>query len=424
MLVLIHRSWSTILNSTARTHGSENSSRCNGDEPTPEQIFLALGAGNDDDGGTSTSTTYEKLKQSIISNGGIIQPVILNKRQDGTLICVEGNTRVALYQDFQKTKVKGNWTHISALVHDEMDEASVHAIRLQVHLVGPRPWDPYSKAKYLYELRTQEHLPRPIRDIFSVLPDVELELTRFLGFLQSADRVARACRYPSITQPPDEDADAEDYAVDIEDIANQQIVSLIKSEFAGHALADLVAEILRVEEYTTKVSPPGPDGGVDVLATGGTLGLGEDRICVQVKSGDGAANHDVVLRLIGSVSNTQAQTGLLVSIGSVNAAAQREFGRQLLQTAPVANARPAQRGWDACGLWGVHETESTSRSELDRLASPDRADQYLVAQEVPYLTWIRATQRHFRRPPAPIRAPGLCHPTCPNRAHYPVLSDL
>ncbi len=67
---------------------------------------------------------------------------------------------------------------------------------------------------------------------------------------------------------------------------------------------------------------------------------------------------------------------------------------------------------------------ATSRSELDRLASPDRADQYLVAQEVPYHTWIRATQRHFRRPPAPIRAPGLCHPTCPNRANYPVLSDL
>ena len=126
-------------------------------------------------------------------------------------------------------------------------------------------------------------------------------------------------------QSPDEGADAEDYAVDIEDIANQQIVSLIKSEFAGHALADLVAEILRVEGYTTSVSEPGPDQGVDILAAGGTLGLGEDRICVQVKSGDGAANHDVVLRLIGSVSNTQAQTGLLVSIGGVNAAAQKEL---------------------------------------------------------------------------------------------------
>lgn len=129
----------------------------------------------------------------------------------------------------------------------------------------------------------------------------------------------------AITAQPEDDVDADEFATDIEDIANQQIISLIKSEFAGHGLANLVAELLEVEGYTTKVSPPGADGGVDILAAGGTLGLGEDRICVQVKSGDGAANHDVVLRLIGSVSNTQAQTGLLVSIGGVNAVAQKEL---------------------------------------------------------------------------------------------------
>ena len=56
----------------------------------------------------------------------------------------------------------------------------------------------------------------------------------------------------------DDDTDAEDYQPDIEDIANQQIISLMKSEFAGHALADLVAEIMRVEGYTTKVWPPWP----------------------------------------------------------------------------------------------------------------------------------------------------------------------
>lgn len=122
-----------------------------------------------------------------------------------------------------------------------------------------------------------------------------------------------------------EENDSDDFATNIEDIANQQIISLIKSEFSGHALADLVAEIMRIEGYTTKVSPPGADGGVDILAAGGTLGLGEDRICVQVKSGDGAANHDVVLKLIGSVSNTQAQTGLLVSIGGVNSNVQKEL---------------------------------------------------------------------------------------------------
>ena len=124
-----------------------------GAHPTPEQIFLALGAGNDDDVEGSTSTTFEKLKQSILTNGGIIQPVILNQKKDGSLVCVEGNTRVALYKHFGQTGVKGAWTHIPALVHEEIDEASVHAIRLQIHLVGTRPWDPYSKAKYLYELR-------------------------------------------------------------------------------------------------------------------------------------------------------------------------------------------------------------------------------------------------------------------------------
>ena len=52
-----------------------------GDAPTPEQIFFALGAGGDDEGG-ATSTTFEKLKNSILTNGGVIQPVILNRRPD------------------------------------------------------------------------------------------------------------------------------------------------------------------------------------------------------------------------------------------------------------------------------------------------------------------------------------------------------
>lgn len=124
-------------------------------------------------------------------------------------------------------------------------------------------------------------------------------------------------------QPPDDEPNGEDYEVDIEEVANQQIFSLLKSQFAGHALADLVAEILEAEGYTTKVSPPGPDRGVDILAAGGTLGLGEDRICVQVKSSEGEANSDVVLKLLGSVDASRAQTGLLVSIGGVNKAARK-----------------------------------------------------------------------------------------------------
>ena len=118
------------------------------DAPTAEQIYLALGAAGDDE--SESSTSFEKLRNSILTNGGIIHPVILNRKPDGSLLCIEGNTRVALYRNFIDENVAGNWTRILALVHDQMDDNQADAIRLQVHLVGTRPWDPYSKAKYLH----------------------------------------------------------------------------------------------------------------------------------------------------------------------------------------------------------------------------------------------------------------------------------
>jgi hypothetical protein len=126
-------------------------------DPTPEQFFQALGSPSDDEG--DGSAKFEQLKNSILTNRGIIQPILVNRTADGRLVCVEGNTRVALYKHFIDEKAKGDWTQIPALVWDNMDSKQVDAIRLQVHLVGTRAWDPYSKAKYLHHLRTQELLP-------------------------------------------------------------------------------------------------------------------------------------------------------------------------------------------------------------------------------------------------------------------------
>ncbi len=126
------------------------------DEPTPEQFYLALGAAGDDDG--DHSANFDKLKNSIQTNGGIIQPIIVN-RKNGALICIEGNTRLALYKKFSDENVKGTWTHIPALVYENMEDFQINAIRLQVHLVGTRQWDPYSKAKYLYFLRHDRNMP-------------------------------------------------------------------------------------------------------------------------------------------------------------------------------------------------------------------------------------------------------------------------
>ncbi len=129
-----------------------------GTKPTPEQIHLALGAGIDDPEGQS-GPTFSKLKQSILTNGGVIQPVLINRLPTGQLVCIEGNTRVCLYQTFIEDEVKGNWDKIPAIVYEDLDEEDIDAIRLQAHLVGPRQWDPYSKAKYLSYLRIKAHLP-------------------------------------------------------------------------------------------------------------------------------------------------------------------------------------------------------------------------------------------------------------------------
>jgi hypothetical protein len=127
-------------------------------KPTPEQIQQALGAGVDDKEGQG-GTKFSTLKNSIQTNGGIIQPVLLNNLPDGRKLCIEGNTRVCIYKLFRDQKVKGTWDKIPAIVYTNLGEEEIDAIRLQAHLVGPRQWDPYSKAKYLTYLRAKENLP-------------------------------------------------------------------------------------------------------------------------------------------------------------------------------------------------------------------------------------------------------------------------
>lgn len=117
--------------------------------------------------------------------------------------------------------------------------------------------------------------------------------------------------------------EAEEAPTDIEDLANQQLIALIKAEFAGHALAQLVGQILEADGYSVRVSPPGPDNSRDILAADGALGFGEHRICVQVKSGDKPADNSVVLGLQGAMANAKAATGLLVSLSGVTLPAQK-----------------------------------------------------------------------------------------------------
>lgn len=121
-----------------------------GENITSETMALLLG---------STSEACASLRESIRENGGIIHPIVVNRHVDGSYVVVEGNTRLQIYKDFMKNGVPGAWTKIRAIVYEDLDNDHLHAIRLQAHLIGPREWDPYSKALYLHHLANVERMP-------------------------------------------------------------------------------------------------------------------------------------------------------------------------------------------------------------------------------------------------------------------------
>jgi restriction system protein len=105
---------------------------------------------------------------------------------------------------------------------------------------------------------------------------------------------------------------------DLQQLAEDQIERHIQSRFSGHALSRLVEAVLKAEGWVTRLSPPGADGGVDILAGRGSLGLDPPRLCVQVKSQTTAVDVTVYRTLQGSMQSYKADQGLLVAWGGFN----------------------------------------------------------------------------------------------------------
>lgn len=116
---------------------------------------------------------------------------------------------------------------------------------------------------------------------------------------------------PAASTEEEEDA----FSIDLEENALEEIADQIIRKSKGHEMAKIVAAILEAKGFTTYISPPGPDKGVDILASQGALGFGSPCICVQVKSGADPVDRPTLDQLIGTMSNHKAEYGLLVSWG-------------------------------------------------------------------------------------------------------------
>lgn len=136
----------------------------------------------------------------------------------------------------------------------------------------------------------------------------------------------------SATEAEDEEEeDAAVEAVDLEQQARDQITRHIIAKFQGHGMARLVRKLLEAQGYTVHQPPEGPDRGIDLLAAPGPLGFEEPRIVVQVKSQQAPLDRPTLDQLLGTMSNVQADRGLLVSWGGFKSSVRREEAQQFFR---------------------------------------------------------------------------------------------
>ena len=119
-------------------------------------------------------------------------------------------------------------------------------------------------------------------------------------------------------------SDSIDEVPDLAPLAHDQVMARIEARFKGHDMERLVNAVLQAEGWVTERSRLGPDGGVDILAGRGSLGLDAPWLCVQVKSQKTQADVTIYRALRGTMENFNAKQGLLVCWGGFNKVVVRE----------------------------------------------------------------------------------------------------
>jgi len=107
--------------------------------------------------GSNSFSSYNSLKDSIRSAKGISVPIIVFPKGD-RFVCIDGNTRLTVYNDLIDEKAPGDWNTINCLVLENPEQREIETIRVTAHLVGAREWPAYEKARYLHHLRNVQFL--------------------------------------------------------------------------------------------------------------------------------------------------------------------------------------------------------------------------------------------------------------------------
>lgn len=119
--------------------------------------------------------------------------------------------------------------------------------------------------------------------------------------------------------------------IDLNEYIFDRISERIIRRFKGHKMELLIEEILKAKGFITFRSPEGADNGVDILAASDILGFGSPKICVQVKTTDSPVDRPTMDQLIGTMSNYNADYGLLVSWNGFKSSVIKEIPKQFFK---------------------------------------------------------------------------------------------
>lgn len=119
------------------------------------RVYSALRA----DGSTPTQEIIEEkmtsmdhvkqLRLSIEQNGGLIDPLMVVKRNDEYIV-LEGNSRLAAYR-LLAAKDPVKWQKVRAcILPEEITDGDIFTLLGQYHLVGRKDWSVFEQAAYLY----------------------------------------------------------------------------------------------------------------------------------------------------------------------------------------------------------------------------------------------------------------------------------
>lgn len=112
------------------------------------------------------------------------------------------------------------------------------------------------------------------------------------------------------TTPPAED---EPSVERITELTQDFVLKTFQTELKGHGFAEFCGQLLEAMGYTTQVSPPGADQGIDILASEDALGVREPLLKVQCKSGSGAVGAPDVQGLNGTLQGSDQ--GVFFAVG-------------------------------------------------------------------------------------------------------------